>query len=312
MVYLGDNWPDRYRNTVFMNNIHGHRINNDILRRDGSGYTASHGPDLMRSRDPWYMGVTLLYGPDGAVFASDWSDTGECHSVKNTRRETGRIYKISYGKPERRAVDLARLSDEDLVELQLHRNDWHVRHARRLLQERAAEGRDMTHVHRLLHEMFAEQTGRAAAASRAVGPAGDRRPGRRVPGPAARSRKRVPPRVGDSALCAKTESRRVHAMRRLAAPWPRRTIPRWCDCTWPAHCSDCRPSERWRDRRGLGQTAEDAKDQNLPLMIWYGIEPLVHDDLERFVKLCGCGEHPARARGTSPGAWPSCPRRTRA
>ena len=86
MVYLGDNWPERYRNTLFMNNIHGRRINNDMLRREGSGYTASHGRDLMRSQDPWYMGVTLPYGPDGAVFASDWSDTGECHSVKNTRR----------------------------------------------------------------------------------------------------------------------------------------------------------------------------------------------------------------------------------
>ena len=82
MVYLGNNWPDRYRNTVFMHNIHGRRINNDILRRVGSGYTASHGQDLMRSQDPWYMGVTIMYGPDGAVFSSDWSDTGECHSLK--------------------------------------------------------------------------------------------------------------------------------------------------------------------------------------------------------------------------------------
>ena len=62
MVYLGDNWPARYRNTVFMNNIHGKRINNDILKRRGSGYIATHGSDVMRSKDPWYMGVTLCYG----------------------------------------------------------------------------------------------------------------------------------------------------------------------------------------------------------------------------------------------------------
>src|SRR6185437_15356062 len=36
-------------------------------------------------------------------------------------------------------VDLSTKSDQELVELQLHENDWYVRHARRLLQERARE-----------------------------------------------------------------------------------------------------------------------------------------------------------------------------
>ena len=71
------------------NNIHGRRVNNDLLRPSGSGYVASHGPDLMRSGDPWFMGVTLAYGPGGEVYVSDWSDTGECHSTRNTRRHTG-------------------------------------------------------------------------------------------------------------------------------------------------------------------------------------------------------------------------------
>jgi len=141
MIYLGDNWPDRYRNSLFTNNIHGKRINNDLLKRSGSSYVASHGPDLMRSRDPWFMGVTLAYGPDGSVFVSDWSDTGECHSTRNTRRETGRIFKISYGTPKRITKNPAELSNEELVQLQLHKNDWWVRHARRVLQERAAPAR---------------------------------------------------------------------------------------------------------------------------------------------------------------------------
>src|SRR5204862_6443486 len=76
MIYLGDNWPAEYRHQVFMNNIHGKRINCDLLQRKGSGNTASHGKDLMRNRDSWFMGVTLAYGPDGGVYVSDWSDTG--------------------------------------------------------------------------------------------------------------------------------------------------------------------------------------------------------------------------------------------
>src|SRR5690606_7603517 len=148
----------RYRNTIFMHNIHGKRINNDSPRRRGSGYVASHGPDLMRCRDQWFMGVTLQYGPDGAVYSIDWSDTGECHSVKNTHRQTGRIYKIAYGSPKKEKINLATASDDELVALQLHRNDWFVRHARRLLQERFAAGADMSAANASLKAMFAEQT----------------------------------------------------------------------------------------------------------------------------------------------------------
>jgi putative membrane-bound dehydrogenase-like protein len=67
MIYLGDNFPANYRNSLFTNNIHGRRINNDLLRRTDSGYTASHGPDLLRSKDSWFMGVSLAYGPAGEV-----------------------------------------------------------------------------------------------------------------------------------------------------------------------------------------------------------------------------------------------------
>ncbi|MCH7686250.1 MAG: dehydrogenase, partial [Planctomycetes bacterium] len=154
MVYLGDNWPDHYRNTVFMNNIHGRRINNDILRRAGSGYTASHGPDLLLSKDPWYMGVTIRYGPDGAVFVSDWSDTGECHDYENTHKQDGRIFKVMYGRTSTVKVNVGALSDEELVRLQLHKNDWYVRHARRVLQERAAAGKLTETVHKALKQIL--------------------------------------------------------------------------------------------------------------------------------------------------------------
>ena len=36
--------------------------------------------------------------------------------------------------------------------------------------------------------------------------------------------------------------------------------------------------QRWGIAEGLVLHGEDAKDQNLPLMIWYGIEPLVFAD----------------------------------
>ena len=40
MIYLGGSWPEKYRNQIFMNNIHGARINMDLLDPQGSGYVA--------------------------------------------------------------------------------------------------------------------------------------------------------------------------------------------------------------------------------------------------------------------------------
>ncbi len=104
MIYLGDNWPDRYRDTIFMCNIHGHRVNHDTLHRRGSGYVARHGRDFLMANDDWFRGIELKYGPDGGVFLTDWSDTGECHETDDdgAHRENGRIYKITYGHDEAR------------------------------------------------------------------------------------------------------------------------------------------------------------------------------------------------------------------
>ena len=118
MIYLGDNWPDRYRNGVFMCNLHGNRINHDILERNGSTYVARHGKDFMLANDPWFRGIALQYGPDGGVYVSDWTDTGECHNYKVVDRTNGRIFKITYGDVKPWKGDLAKLSDLELAKLQ--------------------------------------------------------------------------------------------------------------------------------------------------------------------------------------------------
>jgi putative heme-binding domain-containing protein len=296
MIYLGDNWPDHYRNMVFMNNIHGRRINNDLLRRKGSGYTASHGPDVMRSLDPWYMGVTLAYGPDGAVYASDWSDTGECHSVKNTRRHTGRIYKITY-KPGYRpnpVKDYSTLSNAELVQLQLHKNDWQVRHARRLLQERAAHGQAMTEVHQQLYKMFQNETDvprqlrliwalyvtggtNEAFLSKLLDHESEYLRGWAVkllcennhPSTAGLGRMQELAESGDSSY---VRLQLASALQRLDA------------------------KDRWPIAEALVRNKQDAKDQNLPLMIWYSMEPLIQADLKRFIRLAEQSEIPIVTR----------------
>ncbi|MEZ6089780.1 MAG: c-type cytochrome [Pirellulaceae bacterium] len=141
MIYQGDNWPDAYRDKLYTINIHGRRVNCDRLIGDKHGYVASHDEDMMLSVDPFFRGVELKYGPDGAVYLLDWNDTGECHDFVDIHVETGRIFKIAYGTPKTWAGDLSRYSDQELIDLQSHKNEWFVRTARRILQERST-GRD--------------------------------------------------------------------------------------------------------------------------------------------------------------------------
>jgi putative membrane-bound dehydrogenase-like protein len=136
MIYLGDTFPPEYRNSAFLCNIHGNRVNRDRLERTGSGYVARHAPDFLLAHDPWFRGLGVHLGPDG-VYVSDWCDTGECHNHVQVDQTNGRIFKVVHGTPKPWRGDLATMSDAELVKLQTHSNDWLVRHARRLLQERA-------------------------------------------------------------------------------------------------------------------------------------------------------------------------------
>ncbi|MEA3211556.1 MAG: hypothetical protein QOE70_4613 [Chthoniobacter sp.] len=145
MIYQGTNFPKEYRGKVFTTNLHGHRVNVDRLEREGSGYVGRHEPDFMKSDDPWLRATEIQYGPDGGVYILDWSDIGECHEADGVHRTSGRIYKITYGDPVKpKETDMTKLSDENLVRLQLSDNEWLVRMARWELRERAFRGFDTT------------------------------------------------------------------------------------------------------------------------------------------------------------------------
>ena len=158
MIYQGDNWPAECRRRLFTLNLHGRRANQEILERSGSGYVAKQAPDFFVASDPWFRGMELSYGPDGGVVVLDWSDTGECHEYSGVHRTSGRIYKITYGEPKRSDVtDVVKLSENELVKLHTHSNEWWVRQARLELTARAETGRDLGASRAQLRELFEKQ-----------------------------------------------------------------------------------------------------------------------------------------------------------
>lgn len=140
-IYLGDNFPAEYRNNLYMCNIHGNRLNRDWLDRNGNGYVIKHNPDFLFANDAWFRGLAAKCGPEGGLYVADWTDTGECHNYDKADVSNGRIFRVVHGTPKQWKGDVAKLTDGELLKMQGHSNDWFVRQARRVLQERAAAGK---------------------------------------------------------------------------------------------------------------------------------------------------------------------------
>ena len=283
MVYLGDNWPDEYRGGLFTHNLHGNRINHDRLLHAGSGYVAKHGPDLLFANDPWFRGIDLQYGPDGGVYMSDWSDTDECHDYEDIHRENGRIFKVTFGDVTKQDVNVAKLPDAELVKLQSHKNEWFARKARRVLHERAAAGTLETGTVAPLRKMMEGERDvpkklRALWALYVTGGLDERQLGGLLDDPE--------PYVRGWAIRLELEDRAASPamlgrFAELAASDPSPVVRLHLASGLQRLPLD----QRWAVAERLAAHGEDADDPNLPLMIWYGVEPLVPADPARAVKL---------------------------
>jgi putative membrane-bound dehydrogenase-like protein len=277
MIYLGDNWPAKYRDNIFMCNIHGRRVNQDRLVRHRSGYAGKHSEDFLFANDEWFRGVALCYGPDGGVFVSDWSDNGECHDNKEDaiERTNGRIHKVVYGEPKKlEPFDLTKLDDAALVKLLSHPNEWYVRRARRLLQERSVGGAS-SQVVASLNAMFREseatpQKLRALFTLHAI----DALPEQQLLELASHSDENL--RGWAVRLLndhREASPKAIAAMAELAAKGNSALVR----LELASALQRIAPESRWGIASGLVSHAEDADDTNLQLMIWYGVEPLAAD-----------------------------------
>ncbi|MCC6509816.1 MAG: DUF1080 domain-containing protein, partial [Pirellulaceae bacterium] len=285
MIYLGDAWPAEYRDKLFMNNIHGQRLNMDVPKVKGSGYVGTHGPDFLLTGDQASQILNLRYGPDGQCWMIDWYDMQACHLTEAARhdRSNGRIYKIVYGANQSAKVDLSRLSDEQLAGYVTHTNDWYVRHSRRALQERAARGpiaasaiEQLTKV-ALSHPEDTRRL-RAAWALACVGKLNVATRDRLLNDQSAYVRgwaiQLSLDQSSDSSLAGpQLVKQLIDLAKQDASPVVRLYL---------ASAAGRLPtSDRWDILSGLVAHGTDASDHNLPLMIWYAAEPLAESDPTR-------------------------------
>jgi putative membrane-bound dehydrogenase-like protein len=283
LVYQGDNFPPQYRGRVFMGNLHGNRVNMDVLERRGSGYVAHHGQDFLMAHDSWFRCLVLTAAPDGGVYVADWHDTGECHNYDKTH-PSGRIYKVTFGLPAARAVDLSKASDTELVKLQLGKDDWHVRQARRVLQERAASDK-LTNKTRLLlkellHSKVATHRLRGLWALHVTGGVEEAELLRLLESPDEVLRGWVVRLLlEDRRASEAVQARLVRLVQSEPSPWVRLALA--------AGLQRLPAEQRWTVAEGLLGHGEDAGDANLPLMLWYGVEALGPADPDRAAGLLG-------------------------
>jgi putative membrane-bound dehydrogenase-like protein len=291
MIYLADTWPKTYRNAIFMNNIHGQRLNVDVLKAKGSGYVGSHAPDFLLTGDQASQILNLRTGPDGNAYMIDWYDMQACHTgdVAKHDRSNGRVYKICYGELQGVTLDLKAMSDLELAELVLNANDFYVRQARNLLAYRASSRAiDPTAQKRLVSiARTHEDDTRRLRALWALHVAGGvptalhdelmlKDASEYVRGWAVQLAME-PPQNGAQDIATKYAKRFTRMAREDQSAVVRLYLA--------SAAQRLVPEVRWELIEALAQHASDANDHNLPLMIWYAAEPLSDLDPKRALAL---------------------------
>ncbi|MDB4766297.1 c-type cytochrome [bacterium] len=305
-IYLGGHWPAEYRGRLFTLNFHGRRANQEVLKRQGSGYVGKHGPDTLIAKDPFFRGMEIGYGPDGNMFVLDWSDTGECHESTGVHRTSGRVYRLACetnDEKEPKSIagsDLRSMNSLELVDLIKHPNQWFVRQARLILSERATDSgmqsKDdiqaaVAALKEFTHDNDPEIAYRALTTLSAMDSIDDD--------------------LLRSNLSHKNEHLRAWAIRLISDHWP---IDNIFGPTFASQQNQSRVAaeyQRWEktlcqmartDSSGLVRLAlasmiqrlptghrrqlasalmsraEDAEDHNLPLLVWYGLIPVADTD----------------------------------
>lgn len=281
MVYLGHTWPAEYRNDIFMNNINGARFNRDHPERTGSGYVVRHRDDFMAMNDTWSQWLNFKYDASGSVFAIDWYDKNQCHSSNPDVHDKtmGRIFKITHENDKWVQVDLSKASDKELVNYQLHPNEWYVRQARTLLQERGPNKK----AHKALKEILTNNpdvTRKLRALWALHVTKGLTQPEMN----ALLSHENEYVRSWALQLMTEDKSISDETLKQFVSIAQNDNSP-LVRLYLTSALLRISPEQRWEAVEALVQKTSDKDDHNIPLMLWYAAEPLATLDAKRALAL---------------------------
>lgn len=292
-IYNGGVFPSKYENKLFFHNLHGHRLLQESVRRQGSGFVAMHQPDFALAQDHLEIGVGVMVGPDGALYTSDWHDVQTCHNRKTEvwDRTNGRIFRIRYGGVRSEEFNLWESDDTALVSHLVSDNGYFARQAQRLLQERAAAGElaDSTSasIFAILNDASAGQRNRLRAlwTLGCIGVLDEPELQRLLKDDDEYVRAWAIHFIAEShfeydfTIGVNSNGRSVERLSfgEYAFEDESRVTRRFM-----ASVLQRLPYEiRWPIIENLASRSLDVNDPNLPLLVWYGLDPLVKQDPER-------------------------------
>ncbi len=303
--YLGDAFPKQFRNQLFMCNIHEHAVLTDVMEPKGSSFIGKHGDDFMPTNDLAWVGFSVEIGPDGGVYILDWHDTDVCGNTINFPN-SGRVYRIMpHGAPQQKYPNLSTMTDDQLVALQTHDNDWFVRHARTLLHSRTVTGkldREIVHTNlenqlesatespKRLRALWALFVTEGLNQERLVEVLDHQDPYLRawaIQFLCDASPTNAFETVSDFARST-VDERILRKFTEMAKSDPSPVVRLYL-----ASAVQRLPNaDRWTILEGLVSHSEDISDNNLPRVIWFALEPMVTEHSQRALQLAIHGEMP--------------------
>ncbi|WP_198440120.1 PVC-type heme-binding CxxCH protein [Pareuzebyella sediminis] len=161
--YTARNYPEAYRNQMYVCEPTGHLVHIAKIVTDGAGYKEVDGGNIFASTDAWTAPVFAETGPDGNLWVADWynaviqhnpdkrgmenqiwnADKGEGNAHINPLRDYGhgRIYIVKYDdRDDSEITRLDRNDNEALLEaLQSDNLFWRITAQRLIVEEHKEE-----------------------------------------------------------------------------------------------------------------------------------------------------------------------------
>lgn len=300
-IYNGDTFPAAYYGDLFFHNLHGHRVVRETVERDGSGFVGRHRPDFAKAQDHQQIGVGIMVGPDGALYTSDWHDLQTCHNRVDEvwNRTDGRLFRIRYGNVRPQKLNLWQETDEQLVQRLTQANGFLSRQSQRILHERSAAGtlgpKTVEQLSALLNSSASQQIRlRALWTLGCLGQWNGDQSHAQLLHDVDEYVRAWGVHFWCEAAAVESDSIRWQPLQELAGRETSRVVRRFL----ASALQDMPLSERWPILEALSRASFDLLDRNLPLLVWYGLEPLAAEQPAKAFDLAAASHFPDLLRYT--------------